>query len=56
MQDVHWIFVPYKIFFILFCSLVEVTTDQTPEREIQIDEREVGQNPAGMYDSLNRDK
>ncbi|KAF9409537.1 hypothetical protein HW555_011131, partial [Spodoptera exigua] len=26
--------------------LVEVTTDQTPEREIQIDEREVGQNPA----------
>ncbi|XP_063893910.1 uncharacterized protein LOC110378831 isoform X2 [Helicoverpa armigera] len=26
--------------------LVEVTTDETPEREIQIDEREVGQNPA----------
>lgn len=26
--------------------LVEVTTDQSSEREIQIDEREVGQNPA----------
>lgn len=33
----------------LYCSLVEVT-DETSEREIiQIDEREVGQNPAGLY-------